>query len=284
MKELLEVMQHHLDTLPSDHPERAEVEEEVISLQEQTVFRRLDELKEAQPPERVLEVLENAKKRYGDMYEAIAVPTITLRETTRYPQGWVHLDPSFFQMLKQGKIQPEDAATISQAWLLWDKTTRPNFHGGEQLYENGNDPLSEELARLRRRGAIKIFYYNEHVPKTSRFGISPIELDRAVFPLHAENLKIRPDLNEQVTACPYSLFNFIGNWRHPELGEVNTGEWMNEKFEGGISLFGGCSIVGGLAHVYYNTSDYHLFDLMGFRPLVAFPLERTVQKRSPARI
>lgn len=270
MEKAFRILQEHLDSLPPDHPERAEVEEEVMNLQEKTVFHRLNELKEAQPPERVLEVLENARKRYGDMYEAIAVPTVTFRETTRFPQGWIPLDKWFFKMLREGKILPKDAATISQAWLLWDKTTRPNYDGGRQLYGNGNDPLSEELAKLRKQGAIEIPSYTRHIPETSRFGISPIELDRAVFPLHAENLGIRPDLNEQVTASPYGLFNFIGNRRHPELGKVNTWEWMNEKFGDGDRLVGGDSGFGGLAAVnYFASGDRH--DFIGFRPRVVFP-------------
>jgi len=217
-----------------------------------------------------LEVLETARKRYGEMYEPIAVPRVTLRETTRYPQGWVPVDKWFFQMLKEGKIRPEDAATISQAWLLWDKTTRPNYDGGRQLYGNGNDPLSDELAELRKQGAIEIPSYTRHIPATSRFGVSADELDRAALPLHAQNLGVRSDLGEQVIVPPYGLFNFVGNTRHPKLGQVNTWEWMNEKFEGGARLVGGRSADGGLADVHCRSSRRH-DDSVGFRPLVAFP-------------
>lgn len=271
MKEAQEVLQRYLDTLPPNHPERVEVEEEVRCLEERNVFRRLNELKEAQPPERVLEVLETAGKRYGDMYEPIAVPTVTLRETTRYPQGWVPAAKWFFEMLREGKIFPADAATISQAWLLWDKTTRPNYDGGRQLYYgNGNDPLSHELAELRKQGAIGISFHTQHIPTTSRFGVSTGELDRKMLPLHAQNLGVRSDLGEQVIVPPYGLFNFIGNTRHPELGKVNTWEWMHEKFGGGDRLLGGRSDGGGLAGVCCSTSGGH-YGSVGFRPLVVFP-------------
>jgi hypothetical protein len=267
------LLEGYLNDFPPGHPERTEVEEELRRLREKNAFLQLDELKEAKPPDRVLEVLETARKRYGDMYEPIAVPTLTLRETTGYPQGWIAVDKWFLEMLQKGKILPENAATISQAWLLWDKTARPNYDEGQQLYGiygNSNDPLSHELTKLRKQGAIEIPSHTRYIPKRSRFGISADELDRVILPLHAKNLGLRSDLSEQVIVPPYGLFNFIGNTRHPELGRVNTWEWMDETFEDRVRLVGGRSDCGGLARVNYLASDDR-YGSLGFRPLVVFP-------------
>ena len=259
-----------LSSLPADHPERAELEEEVQRFEERNALRKLAELQEAEAPERVLEVLETARQRYGDMYEAVAVPTVTLRETTRYPEGWVPLNPWFFQKLQEGRIKPETAATISEAWVLWDKTARPNYDGGRQLYGNGNDPLGEELAHLRSQGAVEVPSHTKHVPATSRFGLSANEVDGSFLPLHAQSLGLRADLGERAMTRPYALFNVIGNMRHPEAGQVNTWEWIDEKFGGGRRLLGGGSGGGGLGDVggYWAGNRY---DDVGFSPAIVLP-------------
>lgn len=101
----------------------------------------------------------------------------------------------------------------------------------------------------------------------SRYKISWDEIAQHVLTILAEKERVEPS---NVLLPTEVQFNVIGNMYHPEWGQTNTYEWLNDKFEAGSRLIGGHSGDGGLASVYYWGSGDR-GGHVGFRPLVAFP-------------
>ncbi len=153
-------------------------------------------------------------------------------------------------------------------WVLIDKSPKPNYDRGLQLYPN--DPYASILAELRKTGKIAIPDRVKHVPETSRFGVSLDEIEGEVVPQVAQG--ILGIVSSRVRVPKEIEFNFIGNLHHPEWGRTNTSEWMHDGFGGVGRLFGGDSDYGGLVYVDDYWPDDHR-DRIGFRLLAEFPQE-----------
>lgn len=163
--------------------------------------------------------------------------------------------------MANGRIS-EDATKLEDVLIAIDSTQKPDYNNGRQLYQN--DPFAPLLERLRKERKIQVPRGLIHIPKTSRFGISPDELTEHALPAISEMLEV--DSN-QVRLPKEIEVNVIGNRSHPEWGQTNTMEWVQDKFEDGRRLIGGGSGSGGLACV---VCDWHVnrLDFFGFRPLV----------------
>lgn len=255
-----------------DHPGRADLNEgltRVKRFSDADFFWILPRLQETPTPDRVPELIDRGKE-LGFEYDHIVLPQFTFRDDTNYPEkDWVHLSSWLFPQIAEGNIDP-DAITVSAVHLLVDTAERPNYQNGLQLYAGGNDPWSCDLANLRRQGAIEVTGNTKHIPKISRFGISALEIDNAVAPLHKEQLGVNIDGAEQVRSLSPAEYNVVGNFRHPELGAANTYEWLHGRFGRGSRLFGGDSGYGGLGSVGNDVAGNHR-DSIGFRLGVFIP-------------
>lgn len=209
-------------------------------------------------PQKVSDILRRAEKTGIRVFEPYHLSGVTLQQDSNV-KGWDRKPESWYwEQIKNGNVS-QDAPKLPGVWVLVDKTTRPNYKDGKQLHKN--DPFSPLLARLRKEGKIQTI---KDIPETSRFAISPDELAQVVLPEIARLLGVE---FSQVRLPKEIEFNVIGNFKHPEWGEVNTGEWFNDRFGGGVRLLGGDSGHGGLSHVLCLWSG-HRHGLIGFRPLV----------------
>lgn len=209
-------------------------------------------------PQEVSEVLQRAEKAGISVFESYHLSGVTLQQDSNV-KGWDRKPESWYwEQIKNGNVS-QDAPKLPGVWVLVDKTIRPNYKDGKQLHKN--DPFGPLLAKLRAEGKIQTI---KDIPETSRFAISPDELAQVVLPEIAKLL----GLDKSQVRLPREIeFNVIGNFKHPEWGEVNTGEWLNDRSGGGIRLIGGDSDDGGLSHVDRDWSDNHI-DGVAFRPLV----------------
>lgn len=215
-------------------------------------------LPETSLPQEVSDVLQRAKEAGIGVFEVYHLSGVTLSKDSRVggwdkkPEDW------FWKQIRNGKVS-QDAATLPDAWVLVDKTPKPDYKDGKQMYEN--DPLKALLKQLRKDKKIQTI---KGIPDTSRFGISHYELFQVILPEIAKVLEV--DKN-QVRLPKEIEFNVIGNLKHPEWGETNTWEWFEDKFGDDHRLIGGDSDRGGLADVghrwFGNRSDF-----VAFRPLV----------------
>lgn len=201
--------------------------------------------------------------------ELIYFPLGATRFDSPLPDGWVKLQQWVFDQIKAGNVSP-DALRIGAFWALFDKSRRPNYDSGKQMFERDGQ-MGLILAQARNEGQIAI---PDHVnlPGESRFGVSMGEQDQVVFPKLAEKWRLREAIAQRqgrVRRPKVAEFNFAGNLRYPYLGEADTCEGFEDKFGADCRLFGGDSDSGGLARVYYDWSDNH-DDGVAFRPLVEF--------------
>ena len=207
----------------------------------------------------------------GFRLEPIYFPTVELKQGDRY-KGWrVKPVQWFYDQIKAGRISP-DAIRLGGFWALFDKSIRQNYDNGRQLFED--DGLAPILKAARLDGKIEVPEYLTHVPETSRFGTSPDEQDRVIFPQMAKIIRLVERVEEGsawIRRPTESEFNFAGNLRYPHLGQANTWEWLNDEFEDDDRLVGGHSDGGGLADVHCgwsgNRSGFVAFrSLLGFSP------------------
>lgn len=215
-------------------------------------------LPETQIPQYVLDVLQRAEKAGITFFEPYHLSGITLNEDTNV-DGWDKKPADWYwEQIKNGTVS-QDAAKLPDTWVLIDRTQKPNYRDGKQMYEK--DPLETMIAGLRKEGKIQRV---KGIPDASRFGISSDELRDHVLPEIAKLLGVEVS----AVRLPKAIeVNIIGNLAHPEWGKTNTWEWFEDKFEDTYRLLGGYSVSGGLTDVGCTWSDSHLDDI-GFRPLV----------------
>ena len=154
-------------------------------------------------------------------------------------------------------------------WAAMEAVQKPPYDGGRQLYEN--DPLASMLEGLRERGNIEVSEWCRRIPAVSRFGVSPLELERHVYPLFARNAGV----DQSQVGNSYVAFLYRGNTAHPEWGKTNTAEWFTkDKLRDGRRLLGGRSDFGGHGDVGdWYVGDHH--GDVGFRLRVVFPSQKS---------
>lgn len=216
-----------------------------------------------QPPQQLLEVASRAQEHGITSFEAHFLPKMEFKQNSRFPLWQIRPEDRCFQMIKEGRVA-KDTAKLPGVWVLIDSTQKPNYDYGKQLYQN--DGFGTILADLREEGIIAVPESYKHVPNTSRFAVTPDEREAHFNTRLAQILAINPS---QVRIVREIEFNVIGNIHHPEWGQTNTLEWFDDSFGGDGRLYGGCSGLGGLAHVSCYWSDGR-YDIIGFRPLVEF--------------
>ena len=216
-----------------------------------------------EPPQQLFEAARLAIEHGITSFEAHLLPKLELKQNSKFP-GW-HIKPEewYWQKIKEGEIA-KDAARLPGVWVLVDGAQKPNYDDGKQLYEN--DGFGQILLRLREEGRIETPNSYSHVPRTSRFAVTPIERETHFYQALAEVLNVGKD---KVRITREIESNIIGNIHHPEWGQTNTSEWFDDKFGDGRRLVGGRSDYGGLARVDCNWRDDRLGNV-GFRPLIVF--------------
>lgn len=215
-------------------------------------------LPETQIPQEVSAILQRAEKAGLTFFEPYRLSGLTLNKDSNV-DGWDKKpEDSYWGAIKNGNVS-QDAPKLPDAWVLIDKTQKPDYRDGKQMYEK--DPLGTLIARLRKTGKIQKV---KGTPEASRFRISHDELFQVVLPEIANLLGVEAS---QVRLPKIIEFNVMGNLKHPEWGTTNTWEWFDDKFGGGRRLIGGRSDVGGLASVSRRWRGAH-YDDAAFRPLV----------------
>jgi len=238
--------------------------EELVASEEVARKRFFGETSIPNPSSELRDVLTRAKEQGITVFDPHFLPRVELKQEDEYP-GWkIKPENWYWEQIRKGRIG-EDAPKLDGVWVLFDKTPKPNYTDGTQMYEN--DPFAQILERGRKDGRIQVPDFVKHVPQNSRFAVSSDELYQYVYPEIAKLLGIDPT---QVRSSKEIEFNVLGNLHYPYLGETSTWEWLHDKFEDDHRLDGGGSGLGGLANVHRSWSDDRHDDL-GFRPLVVFP-------------
>lgn len=224
-----------------------------------------------QPGDWLFEVVaKNEKEKLFDVnkLKPFFLPGRQLAEDVNFP-GLKHpLAPWIYIRMRLG-IVDKDVDWLPEGWILLDTTERPNYNNGQQMYPD-TPRYKEMLATLREQGQIKVLDFYKDVNKDSRFAISADEIDGSeavVSKAVADILKLDPD---KITTPPYSTFVYIGNLDHPELGQVNTAEWLRNECGYGIRLCGGHSGFDGLSNISVARSD-NRGGHFGFRLQVSSP-------------
>lgn len=227
----------------------------------QGLLSRADLILPKEPSPKALGLLKRAEEvGLGGIFAVHSLSGIRLTKDTQVlgwnkkPEDW------YWEQIKSGTIG-KDAARLPDVEILIDKTRRPNYlKDGKQLHEN--DPLGSFMARLRKEKKISS---NKGISETSRFWASPDpELTQVILP---EMAKLLGEDASEVRLPTEIEFNILGNLIYRHFGEVDTTEWLNEKFLGERRLFGGNSVDGGVTSFNCLWSD----DVLGhftFRPLV----------------
>jgi len=216
------------------------------------------------PPAILLETLRVAEDKGFGILKPLYFPKIKFKQTDEYP-GWkVKLRDWYWEKIIGGRVSNE-AAKLGGYWALFDESRRPNDNESRQMFPE--DPLAPMLTQARERGSIAVSDFVKHVPKGSRFAVSPNEQDRTVFPQLAQILRLN-EVAARVRRPTAIELNFAGNLRYSHLGEANTWEWLDDNFGNGGWLVGGCSNFGGLYFVCLWHDDR--IGNAAFRPLVVF--------------
>lgn len=222
------------------------------------------------PTDRLFVVCENIRRENLWTPEPFFVPLRRLPEGVSFP-GLKHpLSSVLYGWIREGYVDA-DADTLPGQWIIWDSTRRPKYDNEKQMYPD-TSRLREILASLReRQDGIKVPDNLRHVSQDSRFGISPDEIDGSKNLVAGELAGILGLQEGEIISTPScAAFNYIGNLAHPELGEVDTSEWLRNKFERGDRLRGGDSGFGGLSSVNDWLSGGR-GGSVGFRLQVSFP-------------
>lgn len=225
---------------------------------EVAVFSKDQLIAPSEPSKEALALLKKAEQAgFGGILQVIRFSNVRLTQDTWVP-GWDKKpEQGYWDYIANESISP-DAAKLPGAEFLIDTIRRPNYDNGRQLHEN--DPLGPFLQTLRKERKIMTF---KGLPDTSRFGIPPDELYPVVFAEMANRLE------REVRLPTEAEFNIAGNFTYPYFGEVNTAEWLHDKFGvGGRRLLGGDFDFDGLSYVYRHWSGLR-HGCIAFRFLVA---------------
>ena len=190
--------------------------------------------------------------------ELVYLPEEDMTEDKDAP-GWIKKPTNLFSYIKIGNVSSE-ATKIKAGWRLMDKTRRPQYDSGRQMYEK--DPLKDAITELRE---------NDHIAKWdgrdsgSRFHLSNDELQKTEVKIaFAKVLGVEPTSIRLPKAIEW---NVVSNIHHSEWGETNYWEWYSDECVGGCRLLGGHFADGGLSDVNYASSSAW-DDRIGFRVVI----------------
>lgn len=223
-----------------------------------------------QPGDWLFEAIEKIGKEELLVVAPFYLPRRQLVEGVAFPGLKWPLDRWLYEQIEAGKVAA-DADWLPGEWILFDVTRRPDYGNGRQMYPD-TPRFREVLASLRKQGQIEVPDDYRHVPKDSRFAISADEIDGSSAVVAEAVAGILGLQAWQVTTPSCSTFNYIGNLAHPELGQVNTWEWLRNNLEHGRRLYGGGSVLGGLSNVSAWISGAR-YDGLGFRLQFSFPFK-----------
>lgn len=161
------------------------------------------------------------------------------------------------------------------AYALLDRSFRPDYDGGKQLFkDDGYVPI---LEKGRESGKIKITHETRSVPAKSRFGVSWNEIHNLVV---QEVAKVSPQLTKAIEATAAVLrvptkenFRFAEKLRYAHFGTANTWEWLYNDFGVGCRLIGGAPGDGGLGAVIGTHPAFH-YGHVAFRLEVVTPFQK----------
>ncbi len=216
------------------------------------------------PPSELCAVMARAGAIGWHAAEAHFLPPEKLERDVKIP-GWTDKpEPWFWDKVKDGEILGE-AGNLGGVWVIIDGACRPIYMKGDQMYFA--DPFAPVLSQLRSEGKIKVPQGFEHIPATSRFGISYDELQVYVLPTIADYLGV--DLR-QVRVPRVIEYNVLGNMGHREWGITDTWEYLTDRCVGDDHLAAG-NLIGahGLSHFSFGKSSERISNV-GFRPMVVF--------------
>lgn len=185
------------------------------------------------------------------------------------------------ELLEMGKILTAERFNVDPivylnkgkvTYALLDRSARPNYDGGKQLFED--DGFVPILERGRSSGQIERVSWTRDVPAKSRFGVSWNEANGYIA---REVVNVSPHLSKLVEASGTQFrvptkeeFQFAGGLRYSHFGEANTWEWLFDKSGFDDRLVGGFSGFGGLEAVDDDHPDFHgggvAFRLQGVLP------------------
>jgi len=238
------------------------------------------------PPPQLFQTLETLRTLNISGFQPHYLPKYVLQESDNLP-GWkIKLTPWFWQevkaeridkktrFLREGKVE-YNAATLIEAWYLVDGRSKPNFDNGKQMYQD-DGYIGSVMQDLRRKASLR---KDSHMPDKSRFGASAGEIEQVIAPKVARLIKTQ-EIMRKLRAIE---FNIWGNMFHPEWGQTNTWELLQDKYKinaikGDCRLIGGNSdyksyeVVGGLGAVSFIYAE-EVGNNIGFRLLVEFPLK-----------
>ena len=216
-----------------------------------------------EPPAELFQTLEKMSKLGITGFEPHFLPQFSLTEEDQLP-GWkVKPNPCFWLDIKAGRF-PADAATLQEGWYLVDKRKKPNYHMDKQRYENDYvEPIIQDL-----RKTDKIKKDNFRMPETSRFRVTPDEIEQVILPEIVRIIGTKGELTNK----RYIEFNVWGNMFYPEWGQTNTCEWFADKLGDDRWLRGGNSsqLYNGLENVRLGWPGERFGD-GAFNPVIRFP-------------
>ncbi len=182
-----------------------------------------------QPPAELFKTQDALKEKGVAGFEAHYLPGEQLSQKDKLP-GWkVKPEEWFWRQIKDGTVA-KDAATLRAGWYLVEGRNKPDYQDGQQMYEN--DPFAPLMQDLRGSGRIQKYQY---VPDNSRFGPSAGEIEQVILP---EFARINLPASALMRTPREIEFNVLGNMYHPEWGQTNTWEVMNDQFGRGGRLGG----------------------------------------------
>lgn len=249
------------------------------------------------PPALLLETQRVAEGEGFKFFEPIYFPKLSYRklsdEHVKNWEGWISWlninGPFAVKGFTSGSNFP-NPSTFGGFWALFDKTPRPNYNEGKQLFDN-DEQLGSVIAEINQRIRGFRTEHLNHVPENSRFGISLNDICSHVFRELSMRLRLEDARKDKVVLIrtPKLMeFNFAGNTRYPFLGKADTWEWLYDTIDARNFLICGSSdpynlikegvrpprqhgpfVDTGLA-AYTTTQPEGSFDRVAFRPVIVF--------------
>jgi hypothetical protein len=183
------------------------------------------------------------------------------------PEQWFYnqvIDGKLFRNIKGG-LKRILTIGLDGDTVLIDTRLKPEYNDGKQMWNNDN-LLGQIITSLRSSGDIDKY---EHVPQSSRFGVSSNEWEKSIKPavaiklgLNIEQIRLETTVERNAIPQIYSHMPRKGD------GLTSTWVWVEEYFEGsGHRLLGGYSGKDGLMYVFRYGVGHHWRN-GSFRPLV----------------